>query len=75
MDYIPLSLLNDYIFCPYSIYLHSVYMETDDDVFKAPPQVKGSIAHHGVDAKKGSTRAADCYIQIFAAILSLLYGA
>lgn len=55
MDYIPLSLLNDYIFCPYSIYLHSVYMETDDDVFKAPPQVKGSIAHHGVDAKKGST--------------------
>lgn len=61
MDYIPLSLLNDYIFCPYSIYLHSVYMETDDDVFKAPPQVKGSIAHHGVDAKKGSTRAADLF--------------
>ena len=25
-DYIPLSTLNDFIFCPYSIYLHSVYL-------------------------------------------------
>ena len=59
MDYIPLSTLNDFIFCPYSIYLHSVYMETDDEVYKAPPQTKGSIAHQGIDSKNGSTRRAD----------------
>lgn len=29
-DYIPISTLNDFIFCPYSIYLHNVYMETDE---------------------------------------------
>ena len=27
---IPLSMLNDYIFCPYSIYLHNIYMGTDE---------------------------------------------
>ncbi|MDO4526412.1 MAG: type V CRISPR-associated protein Cas4 [Bacteroidales bacterium] len=55
-DYIPLSTLNDFIFCPYSIYLHSVYMEADEDVYKASPQTKGTIAHQGVDSKSGSTR-------------------
>lgn len=39
-DYIQLSTLNDFIFCPYSIYLHSVYMESDGDLYKAAPQTK-----------------------------------
>ena len=58
-DYIPLSTLNDFIFCPYSIYLHSVYMESDEELYKATPQTKGTIAHQGVDEKKGSTRKSD----------------
>lgn len=58
-DYIPLSTLNDFIFCPYSIYLHNVYMETADDIYKATPQAKGTIAHQGVDKKKSSTRKSD----------------
>ena len=52
-DYIPLSTLNDFIFCPYSIYLHSVYMESDGDLYKASPQTKGTLVHQGVDEKKG----------------------
>ena len=59
MDYIPLSTLNDFIFCPYSIYLHGVYMEADDEVYKATPQTQGTIAHYGIDTKKGSTRKED----------------
>ena len=58
-DYISLSTLNDFIFCPYSIYLHSVYMESDEELYKATPQTKGTIAHQGVDEKKGSTRKSD----------------
>lgn len=58
-DYIQLSTLNDFIFCPYSIYLHSVYMESDGDLYKAVPQIKGTLAHQGVDEKKGSTRKSD----------------
>lgn len=58
-EYIPLSMLNDFVFCPYSIYLHNVYMEADEDLFKAPPQTKGTIAHQGIDKKTGSTRKTD----------------
>ena len=58
-DYIPLSMLNDFIFCPYSIYLHSMYMESDGDLYKATPQTKGTFAHQGVNEKKGSTRKSD----------------
>lgn len=50
--YIPISALNDYIFCPYSIYLHSVYMETDEDMFKATPQLSGSSAHNATNGKR-----------------------
>ncbi len=58
-DYIPLAVLNDFVFCPYSIYLHQVYTETDGDIFKATPQTRGTIAHLPVDNKTASTRKAD----------------
>lgn len=58
-DYIALSALNDFTFCPYSIYLHNVYDTADDETYKAPPQVKGTMAHTGIDRKSGSTRADD----------------
>lgn len=32
---IPISLIGNYLYCPYSIYLHNVYMEADDSVYKA----------------------------------------
>ncbi|NLV52315.1 MAG: type V CRISPR-associated protein Cas4 [Bacteroidales bacterium] len=60
-DYIAIATLNDFIFCPYSIYLHSVYMETDEGLYKAPPQTKGTIVHEGVDKKSGSTRSHDIF--------------
>lgn len=58
-DYIAIATLNDFIFCPYSIYLHSVYMESDDVMYKASPQVCGSIAHLPIDCKNASTRKLD----------------
>lgn len=57
--YIPISTLNDFIFCPYSIYLHNVYMETDESIYHALPQVKGRIAHEATDTKRYSTRKGD----------------
>ena len=56
IDYISISTLNDFIFCPYSIYLHNVYMETDETIYHATPQTQGRVAHESVDkktAKKG----------------------
>ena len=58
-DYIPISTLNDFIFCPYSIYLHNVYMEADEGLYHATPQTQGRIAHENIDKKKASNRADD----------------
>lgn len=58
-DYITISTLNDFIFCPYSIYLHNVYMEADEDVYHATPQTTGKIAHRSIDTKTYSSRKDD----------------
>jgi CRISPR-associated exonuclease Cas4 len=55
-DYILISTLNDFIFCPYSIYLHNVYMSCDEDMFHAVPQTQGKAAHESIDEKKYSSR-------------------
>jgi len=34
-ELIAISTLNDFIFCPYSIYLHNVYMDADEDIYHA----------------------------------------
>jgi CRISPR-associated protein Cas4 len=60
-NYIAISALNDFIFCPYSIYLHSVYKETDDDIYKASPQLLGSKAHESSDNRTLSTRKCDLF--------------
>lgn len=41
MELIPISTLNDFIFCPYSIYLHNVYIDTDEGNYHAKPQTRG----------------------------------
>ena len=53
-DYILISQLNDFIFCPYSIYLHNVYTDASEDVYHATPQTQGRIAHETVDKKTES---------------------
>lgn len=58
-DYIAISMLNDFIFCPYSIYLHNVYMETDETMYHATPQTRGRSVHETVDKKTASNRADD----------------
>lgn len=56
-DYITISSLNDFIFCPYSIYLHNVYAEADESLYHATPQTRGRVAHEPVDNKTASNRA------------------
>ncbi len=54
---INISQLNDFIFCPYSIYLHNVYNAVDDNQFHYLPQTKGKQAHATVDNESYSTKA------------------
>lgn len=58
-DYIHISTLNDFVFCPYSIYLQGVYMDTDEGQYKAMPQIQGKVAHQTTDKKTASNRSDD----------------
>lgn len=46
-DYIHISTLNDFVFCPYSIYLQGVYMDTDEGQYKAAPQIPVKLRKYG----------------------------
>ncbi len=50
-NYISISMLNDFIFCPYSIYVHSLFIESDKDIYEAKPQILGKNAHRTIDEK------------------------
>lgn len=54
-SYIPITWLNDFIFCPYSIYLHNVYGEQHTDVYHSSVQQKGLNHHQNLDRKTYST--------------------
>ena len=72
-DFVLLSTLNDFIFCPYSIYLHNIYMETDEGLYHATPQTQGRIAHEAIDSKKSSTRKNDILaLPVFSSRLGIM---
>ncbi|HRP68201.1 MAG TPA: type V CRISPR-associated protein Cas4 [Turneriella sp.] len=54
--YIPISFLNDFIFCPRSIYFHQLYGRTDTRYYQAKAQVAGKAAHESIDNQTYSTR-------------------
>ncbi len=55
-SYIPISFLNDFIFCPRSIYFHQLYGNTNTEQYQQTPQIAGKAAHAAIDEKKYSTR-------------------
>ncbi|MCM8787640.1 MAG: type V CRISPR-associated protein Cas4 [Candidatus Omnitrophica bacterium] len=54
-DYIPISKINDFLFCPYSVYLHSVYERFSQRVYHSTPQTIGKIYHQTIEEKKYTT--------------------
>lgn len=59
--YLIITQLNDFVFCPKSIYFHSLYGRYDDRVYKQTPQIVGTMNHESIDQKKYSS--AKRYIQ------------
>lgn len=53
--YIKISTLNDFIFCPKSIYYHNLYDNYDKKVYQEKPQIAWTIAHQNIDNKTYST--------------------
>lgn len=54
--YIPISFLNDFIFCPRSIYFHQLYGSYNTQLYQQKPQIAGKAAHAPIDEKSYSTR-------------------
>lgn len=48
-SYTQISKINDFIFCPRSVYLHSIYDNFKKQTFQRTPQVAGSFAHQSID--------------------------
>lgn len=72
-DLILISNLNDFIFCPASIYFHGLYGGADKLTYQSAYQINGTKAHENVDAGKYSTRksiitALDVYSQEYGVV-------
>lgn len=52
---IQISRINDFIFCPYSLYLHSIYESFDTSTYHSQVQKVGQVHHEKVDKGKYST--------------------
>lgn len=55
--YTPISFLNDFIFCPRSIYFHQLYGRVDPRLYRAADQTGGLAAHKTIDDKRYTTSA------------------
>lgn len=51
-----ISYLNDFIFCPVSIYFHKLYGAMDKTLYQSSFQIDGTNAHKAIDSKKYSTK-------------------
>ncbi|MCA9369316.1 type V CRISPR-associated protein Cas4 [Candidatus Woesebacteria bacterium] len=60
-SYIQLSKLNDFLFCPYSVYLKSIYDGFKSDTYHATPQKRGKIHHKAID--EGTYSSSTRYLQ------------
>ena len=52
--YILISWINDFVFCPASIYYHNLYEDADKIIYTDLPQQKGTESHAAVDEKRYS---------------------
>lgn len=54
-SYIPISNLNDFIFCPRSIYFHNLYGNYSVKNFHRSAQTRGRMAHESIEQQRYST--------------------
>ncbi len=55
-SYIQISFLNDFIFCPRSIYFHQLHGRQSTYCYQDTPQIEGKAAHKAIDEKRYSTK-------------------
>lgn len=69
-SYLPISYLNDFIFCANSIYCHQLFGGLSKSLYHSPYQTEGLAAHAAIENKNYSSKrnilqAVDIYSQQF----------
>lgn len=54
---IMITWLNDFVFCPLSIYFHNLYGSVEQLAFQETTQINGTAAHAAIDGGNYSTRS------------------
>ena len=54
-SYLPISYLNDFVFCPRSIYLHQRFDRYDASLYHKTWQTAGKIKHETIEKRRYST--------------------
>jgi CRISPR-associated protein Cas4 len=54
-NYIQISKINDFLFCPKSLYFHSIYENFQEKNYHCVYQTRGKLSHQTIDQKKYST--------------------
>lgn len=52
---ISISAINDFLYCPKSLYLHSLYGSFDTAIYHDTPQIRGGIAHENIEEGRYTT--------------------
>ncbi len=60
-SFIQISKLNDFIFCPMSLYFHSFYENYDQKMYHEKSQIEGKMKHESID--EGHYSTAKRYLQ------------
>lgn len=55
-QYIQITKLNDFVFCPLSLYFHGLYEKFDQDLYHEEAQKAGKIKHENIDRGQYSSR-------------------
>lgn len=69
--YIQISKINDFLFCPRSLYFHAVFEDFSTDTYHDIPQMAGNVAHASIDEKRYST---DAHMMQGTEVISDAYG-
>ncbi len=59
-ELIPFTMLNDFVFCPASIYFHHMYDGVENLLFTGKKQLKGKKLHKNIDDNSWSQSDAIC---------------
>lgn len=60
-QYIQISKINDFLYCPLSLYLHTAYEDLDKREYHEVAQVAGKLAHENIES--GTYSSAKRFIQ------------